>query len=229
MRATFAFLLHFLFLLHCSSTTTILQPQGTSNDAGAGDDDAASPPAGDDASSDGTVALTEPRCAPLCTKLQTAHCSSLGACESQCNAEAASLPAYCKTYWNAFYTCVTSPSATASSCSSTGKPNITGCTQQSLLLASCEQTDAAAPGTCQQYKDPQANGNCLYCIVAGCCTQAAQCTPGTLCDQYLTCIDGCVQGDTTCRQTCANNHPLGVADAQALTQCVQGVCYSQCV
>jgi hypothetical protein len=206
--------------IHCSQANAP-PPAASGTDASSG-----APPGDDAADPEAAPGLHEPRCQALCTKLTMAQCTTEAECEASCDAEVAGLATYCRRYWNEFFACATGPGV-VNGCAS-GKPVVKGCEQQVLLLAACKQTDAAAPGTCDQYTDKVSSPGCLYCVKHGCCPQAAACTPGTLCDQYLSCLDGCPNADTTCRQQCAVDHGLGVPEGKAFIDCAQTVCFNQC-
>jgi hypothetical protein len=73
------------------------------------------------------------------------------------------------------------------------------------------------------------NATCDTCLDTSCCSQGQACAnaPNNACLNLFQCIGGC-NGNATCQQNCQTTNQAGVASAQALSQCINGSCGTQC-
>jgi hypothetical protein len=68
---------------------------------------------------------------------------------------------------------------------------------------------------------------CQSCMETACCNELANCSTGTACGDLLDCVEACA-GDTTCQDGCMQTHSLGLTAAQALLNCDDNNCDTEC-
>jgi|GEM_PF-2851977 len=73
---------------------------------------------------------------------------------------------------------------------------------------------------------PPAVATCTDCTNSRCNDQKQACAPASDCDQYAQCVFVCA--DQACTDTCAEAHPSGKANSDALATCTTSQCQTEC-
>jgi hypothetical protein len=111
--------------------------------------------------------------------------------------------------------------------------NSTGVTDYDALT-SCATSSCGGPcsgavsadgGVCGFVLD---TASCSSCFGASCCAAGNACSGNAECVALETCLGGCNAGDTTCETSCSTQHPNGIADLNAVGDCIQGTCGVAC-
>lgn len=164
-------------------------------------------------------------------------------CTTSCKAaKKAATAADCSDQWQALIDCAMGPGTGSKkpviTCTSTGKADITNCTAKKTALSDClkaatEVDSGPPPGTCTltQPFDPN-NPTCNGCVEQNCCTETNTCMGSTDCVAMVDCLGKCPTtagtARTNCVNACANSHPTGTPQVQALSTCLNSSCNTAC-
>ncbi len=98
-----------------------------------------------------------------------------------------------------------------------------GAVSEALLLDDCAARSCAVacPGTAQLT-------SCQICLFKGCAPAMNTCLASAECAALLQCAQACVSGDLACAVGCADQHPGGVEDVEAVQSCSGGPCSAEC-
>jgi hypothetical protein len=152
-------------------------------------------------------------------------CPDTGTACTKCLSQACA-PTYCSCYGNldcsalfeCWKTCSPGDTACAQSCESAHQDGISS----AFLLSDCAASSCATdcPGT-------EALPACQKCLFESCDVQMNACVANPECTALFTCAKAC-NGDMTCVQQCATDHPNGVQDATKVNTCAKVSCTSVC-
>lgn len=208
------------------STTVTSTPDTSAGDAGktSSSKDETKPGAGGGgggSSSSGTGI-----CADFCEKAASADCSSQSTCEADCQKQLDAAPA-CKDAAEALIACG-GKTGTFDGCSSSGKPKLKGCDDETLAYLQCVQGGGPkdggtnpGPSKCDQLETGDAP--CDTCMDSKCCAQETACIDEPDCLDFFDCI-----GNGTPQATCESQHAAGAAVATSIDQCMQSSCAAAC-
>jgi hypothetical protein len=172
-------------------------------------------------------------CADFCAKAASANCSSQSTCEADCKKQIDSSPADCKDEAEDLIKCG-GTSATFDGCSSSGKPKMKGCDDETMAYLKCVQggggtkdggtsTDSGTTtgGKCDQVEtgDP----TCDACMDSKCCGEETACVDEPTCLDFFDCI-----GNGGTETSCKTQYPAGYTAALGVSQCMQTSCSAQC-
>ncbi|RYI99508.1 MAG: hypothetical protein EON47_16590 [Acetobacteraceae bacterium] len=150
--------------------------------------------------------------------------------------------------FNAFYGCIGSKCPTECSPSSGSQAACSTCQEAkcSAEIGACQQNadcgaivgcingqgagGAGGSGggvTCDQVQ-LSSKAACNTCAQSTCCDQIEACVNDAGCVALNNCVAKCASNDQACQQACAGANPDAVPTLNALGECVQGECATEC-
>jgi len=155
-------------------------------------------------------------CQRICEKRDAANCPSdppIQTCVSNCTTGVDAIRRSCGPELEALGACVQARGTY--SCNSSGESELSGCDPETRPYAVCA---ACIPA--------QSDTACQTCMKQSCCSQTKAFLNDPNFSAYQACVQACT--DTQCEQACLTRYPSLTAAAQALVQCRQASCSSQC-
>lgn len=151
-------------------------------------------------------------CASVCTKFASANCPNAEP-QNVCEADCAQLMSACQAETQAFGDCIESTGSV--SCSSDGDLTFSGCDTQMQSFLKCSACTALG-----------GDDACEACSKNHCCSERQTLYGDPNLMPFINCFNAC--GDTTCMQGCATQYPSVFSAAQAVSNCEDQNCASQC-
>lgn len=72
------------------------------------------------------------------------------------------------------------------------------------------------------------NAACNTCFETQCCDKGKKCADNSTCVALVQCLNACNDNDQTCYNACGTNNSGGVADYNAMIDCMSGPCAGSC-
>ncbi|MEZ4302491.1 MAG: hypothetical protein R3B70_46615 [Polyangiaceae bacterium] len=126
---------------------------------------------------------------------------------------------HCGGYLGCLGTCAAGDTACQQSCASVHEPGISA----AFLVADCAAT--TCDGSCN-FGQPLTG--CQKCLYTDCAPEMNACIADAECLALIACIQQCAPGDMACGQACAQAHPDGLPEAQAVRDCRIDNCTDAC-